>query len=89
MILINIFKTIYSYISNYVSIYPSYITRRINTNKRELTKCYSNNVFIDLNMWYNNYYLTNETNRHVHTKMQLWCVIQRINEIKSEIPPSI
>ena len=76
---------IYNILSTaYTRIYSSFIniTKYIFFNHTYI----NNNVdaFSNLDKWYNHTYLLNDVHQHIHTKMQLWCLTQRLLEINND-----
>lgn len=83
------FQYIYTKFVNYVYRVPSYITKssirrvQFNNNNIELVEpILVADIFTQLDNWYRNYHITDDFNRTMHQKMQMWCLIQRINELK-------
>ena len=83
------FQYIYTKFVNYVYRVPSYITkssiRRVqfdNNNIELVEPILVGDIFTQLDNWYRNYHITDDFNRTMHKKMQMWCLIQRINELK-------
>lgn len=72
------FQFIVENISKRFFTYPRYIKRVAFTETK-----FDTDVFVDLEHWYNKFHLIDYTNRHVYKKMQLWCIIDRMNEIKN------
>jgi hypothetical protein len=75
------FQTIYDRITNYFLTYPRYI-KKVRFDAKDIP---DTNVFTDLDKWYTKYYLTDYTHRRNHTKMQIWCIFQKINDLQNGI----
>jgi|DEB19_MinimDraft_2_1074335.scaffolds.fasta_scaffold91477_2 hypothetical protein len=72
------FQFVFENISKRFFTFPRY-TKRVTFIETRFDR----DVFIDLDNWYNKYHLIDYTNRHVYKKMQLWCIVDRMNEIKN------